>query len=98
MNSKDTKDCLREIEQIGDLKLHEDPDYMFDLMKTRIVHDIRLVMERDGVSISDLARKLNKSRQYISKILSEKSNLSIKSMLKIAIALDCKLEIRLEKK
>ena len=97
MSEKTTQETLKEIEQIGPLNLHNDPDYMFNLTMIKIIHNIKDTMKKENISASDLARKINKSRQHVHKILDEKRNLTIKSLVKIAIALDCEIDIHLEK-
>lgn len=97
MSHRTTEECLREIEKIGPLNLHQDPDYMLDLLTTKITHLLKTMMEEEGLTISKLAKKLNTSRQYIFKMLHENNRVTLKFLIKIAIALDCEIEINLKK-
>gem|GEM_PF-2682488 len=51
------------------------------------------VMERQGVSKANLARKLGKSRAYVTKTLQGNANFTLESLVKIARALDCRLNM-----
>jgi transcriptional regulator with XRE-family HTH domain len=48
-------------------------------------------MKNKHINKSELSRQLNKSRQYISKILNENTNFTIKSIAEICIVLDIDL-------
>ena len=50
-------------------------------------------MEEKKISKLELAHKLGKSKQYISRILKEKTNLTIDSIAHIACALDSTFQI-----
>ena len=53
----------------------------------------RLMAER-GISKADLARKLGKSRSWITQLLSGKTNMTVCTLAEIAIAMDS--EVRLQ--
>ena len=52
-------------------------------------------MERRGVTRSELARRMEVSPAYVTKILRGHANLSLESLAKVAFALDMKWEFRL---
>ena len=92
-----TEECLEEIEKIGPLNLHKDPDYMLDLLTERTLDSLKKMMKEQNLTYTDLAEKLNTSKQYLYKLFHNKSKLSLRFLIKIAIALDCELVINLEK-
>lgn len=77
--------------------LHQDPAFIAEHAKGLVVEDILRVMEKAGMSASALAGKIGKSRQYVSKILSEdrRINFTIESLAEFSAALDLQLCLRL---
>lgn len=77
--------------------LHSDPAFIAEHAKGLVVEDILRVMEKTGISANALAGKLGKSRQYVSKILSEhrRANFTIESLAEFSAALDLQLCLRL---
>jgi len=77
--------------------LHSDPSFIAEHAKGLVVEDILRVMEKTGMSASALADKIGKSRQYVSKILSEhrRANFTIESLAEFSAALDLQLCLRL---
>ena len=96
MSTKTTVDCLKEIEDIGPLNLHKNPDYMLGLLSAKIVTLLRTMQQEEQLSISALARKLNTSKQYLNTVLREDTSLSLKFLIKIAIALNCEIDIKIK--
>ena len=72
-----------------------DPDYEFDRLAIEIGEQIVAHMERQEVSQSDLARRLGVSRARISQILRGSDNLTLKSIVAVAVGLDCRVGFRL---
>ncbi|MBA3320112.1 MAG: helix-turn-helix transcriptional regulator [Pyrinomonadaceae bacterium] len=66
--------------------------YHIDGAKLEISEQIYLAMEQQGVSNAELARRLGKSRAYITKVLQGNVNFTIESLVKIARALDHKFD------
>ena len=56
------------------------------------------IMERRNMSKSQLAQAMGTSQPYISRISKGDVNLSLSSLLKIADALDCELNVKFTKK
>lgn len=84
-------------ERFADLfrKMEQTDAYHIDAMKVEISEQIYLAMERQGVSEAELARRLCKSRAYVTKALQGNTNFTIPSLIKIARALNRKVEVRL---
>lgn len=77
--------------------LQSDPSFIAEHAKGLVVEDILRVMEKTGMSANALAGKIGKSRQYVSKILSEhrRANFTIESLAEFSAALDLQLCLRL---
>jgi transcriptional regulator with XRE-family HTH domain len=56
------------------------------LAKAEIVQDLLRALEECGINRSELARRLGTSRQYVSEIIREESNLSVQSLAELAAA------------
>ena len=78
-----------------DTRLEEDPLFLVEYMKATITSDIYTVMEKESISKTELAKRLGKSRQYVSRILNETANFTLDSVAKIAAALQKDVVLRL---
>lgn len=57
--------------------------------------DMCLAMERVGISKAELARRLGTSQAYVTKILRGNANFTLRTMARIALALDSELHTHL---
>lgn len=64
----------------------------------KLAKNIEQIMDEKKLSKSGLAELLSMSRPYITKLLSGDANLTIESLAKISIALDCDLRVDLRRK
>ena len=80
-------DLFREMEQTD--------AYHMDSVKVEISEQIYLAMKRQGISKAELACRLGKSRAYVIKMLQGNANFTIESLVRIARALNCKVDFRL---
>lgn len=58
-----------------------------ELARNLVSDKIDLLMKKEGVSKADLARRLGKSRAYVTKILQGNTNFTLDSLVQIARAL-----------
>lgn len=72
--------------------------YHVESVKLEITEQIYLMMREQDISNAELARRLEKSRAYVTKILQGTANFTIESLVKIALALGCELEFQLAPK
>lgn len=72
---------------------YSDPDTVTAKLKYQIIHDFVSSMEDMSISKADLARKLHKSRQYVGRVLDDKSNFTLRSIATFAWALDLDISI-----
>src|ERR1043165_2447254 len=93
-NENETKqsfaDMLRELEQAGGLYV--------EWAKIDVAEQISLAMKRRDVNKAKLARLLGKSRAYVTQVLQGDANFTIESLVKIARALECELDLKLTPK
>ena len=72
-----------------------DPDYEFAKVAIDIGEQIVARMDERGMTQADLARAMGVSRARVSQILRGNDNLTLKSIVAVAIGLDCRVELRL---
>lgn len=85
-NSIDTLD-------FDDLDL--EPWFIANFIKSHFVEEIYTALEKKSLSKAAFAKKLNKSRQYVTHVLNETANFTIDSMAQISCALEMELTIEL---
>ena len=68
--------------------------YHIEGAKVEIAEQIYLAMKRHHVSNAELARRLGKSRAYVTKVLQGSTNFTLESLVRIARALDCQLDLQ----
>lgn len=73
----------------------EDVDYWKDIAITDFTRDLHARMQELGVTQGELARRMGTSRPYVTKLLSG-SNFTLETMVKLAMALDSVVRVRLE--
>jgi plasmid maintenance system antidote protein VapI len=69
--------------------------YQVDRLKVEISERIYNVMKEQGVSNAELARRLGKSRAYVTKLLRGTTNFTLESLVRIGRALSCEVELEL---
>ncbi len=91
-----TAESMKAVQDEADT-LSRDPEYLSELLKTRFVLDIVAAMRNRGMSQSQLAKAIGKSRQYVSTIFDEENatNFTIETMTMLASCLGLELDISL---
>jgi transcriptional regulator with XRE-family HTH domain len=72
-------------------EMEDDLDFLTEMMAFDYVNEIRRVMKEERITQAELARRIGKSRAYISKVMNYSPNLTIKSLAAIALALNIRL-------
>lgn len=72
-------------------------EYWQDIAETDFTRDLHERMAKLGISQGELARRMGTSRPYVTKLL-EGSNFTLQTMVKLAMALDAVVRVRLEGK
>lgn len=80
-------------------KIYEDVKDTFEYkladLSIQITENVLEMMEKRGINRNELAKKMGVSRASITQFLNEGSNITIKRLLKLSEALDCKIEIQI---
>ena len=92
---RNTSEILEEIDQLPDLELEKDPEFITDYTKGIIIEDILRLMETKAISKSDLAKKMDKSPRYVRHILKGQNNFTVETLVKLADALDSEISIKM---
>jgi transcriptional regulator with XRE-family HTH domain len=84
-------------ERFADLfrSLEHSETYHIEAAKVEISEQIYVAMEQQGISKAELARRLGKSRAYVTKMLHGNANFTIDSLVRIARALGRKFDFQL---
>jgi hypothetical protein len=69
--------------------------YQIDRLKVEISERIFNAMNQQGVSNAELARRLGKSRPYVTKLLRGTTNFTLESLVRIGRALSCEVQLEL---
>lgn len=77
-------------------QLSKDPEFVAEVLLIRFIHDVRAALENLGWSQAELARRLNKKPQYVSRVLDaeRRENMTIATMAEFACALGIELTIQ----
>lgn len=75
-----------------------DPEFEFDLLAIEVGERIVERMEELGMTRTELAAAVGVSKARISQILSGNDNLTLKSLVAVAVGLESRIELRLKKK
>jgi transcriptional regulator with XRE-family HTH domain len=70
--------------------------FQLEGIKVEIAEQIYLAMERQLVNKAELARRLGKSPAYVTKVLQGTTNFTLESLVRIARALSCQIELTLK--
>ena len=73
----------------------KDPEFQLEYFKLVFTEELGRLLEQRGISQAELARRLDTSRAYITRIFRTDFNPTVETMLKLAIALDADLSVHL---
>ena len=77
--------------------LSHDPEFVADGLALVLAEDIAKAMKDSGVSNAELARRMEVSRSYVTRLLDAPPNLTLMSISKVALALGLAPEVRLRR-
>ena len=69
--------------------IHESETYDVEVLRDNVSDQILFWMQRTGVTKSELAQRLGKTRSYVTKILQGNTNFTLESLVQIARVLGC---------
>ena len=93
---KTIEELTGRFEDIATVDFDTNPELVSDYTKGKFIADIYSIMEKQGVSRTELAEKIGKSRQYVSRVLNENVNFTIDTLALFTCALGCRLNVSLE--
>ena len=73
----------------------KDPEFVLEGMLWDINDQIARAMEKQKISRAELARRLDTSRSYVTKLLRGTTNVTLQSLARVAIALGSEISISL---
>jgi|SRR5687768_8301879 len=79
-------------------RLENSEGYELEALKVELCEQIYLIMEQEEVTKAELARRLQTSRAYITKLLQGSANFTLESLVKVAKVLDCNVSVKLSSK
>jgi len=71
------------------------PEFLLEKVKLTFAEELCRLLEERGVSRTQLAERLGTSRAYVTRILRTDYNLTAETMVKVARALDARVELAL---
>jgi len=71
------------------------PEFLLEVVKLAFAEELCRLLEEKGMSRGQLAEKLGTSRAYVTRILRTDYNLTAETMVKVARALDARVELAL---
>jgi len=76
-------------------RYRDDPDYVLEGIVLDLTDRIALAMQEQGVSRAELAERLGVSRAYITKLLGGNTNMTLRTLVRLALALGMVPEVSL---
>ena len=73
----------------------DDAEYRAGLLRLKLYEDILRVMEEQGVTRAELASRLSCSKAYVTKLFNDSTNVTLYTLVRIALALGCDVELSL---
>ncbi|MBI5289955.1 MAG: helix-turn-helix transcriptional regulator [Chloroflexi bacterium] len=72
-----------------------DPEYLYEGLVLDFTEQVVAAMIRSNVRRSELAERLGTSRGYVTKLLDGQENMTLKTIVRVANALDMKVDVKL---
>ena len=79
-------------------ELEDDPGFLLEMVKLAFAEELCRLLDEKGMSRGQLAERLGTSRAYVTRILRTDYNLTAETMVKVARALDARVELALVSK
>ncbi|MGK2858975.1 MAG: helix-turn-helix domain-containing protein [Thermoanaerobaculia bacterium] len=76
-------------------RYRSDPDYRAELLSIGVTEQIARAMDERGVNRTELARRLGVSKARVTNLLGGSTNLTLRTLAAIAVALGCDIELQL---
>lgn len=76
-------------------RYRDDPEYVLEGVVLDLTDQIAVAMQEQGVSRAELAERLGVSRAYITKVLGGSTNMTLRTLVRLALALGLVPEVSL---
>lgn len=76
-------------------KRRRHPEFILEQLTLDITDAVCRAMEEKGLSRSDLARRLRVSPAYVTKLLNSTSNVTLRTLINLSLALDLRVGVKL---
>lgn len=93
MSSSSWRETLEKFDRMVD-EARETTSYWVEAAIIEFTMDIGRLMDEQGVSRAELARRLGTSRAYVTKLLDGNANFTLETMTKVAMALGGAVHVR----
>jgi transcriptional regulator with XRE-family HTH domain len=81
-------------QEIDRLEREHDPDYIYEGIVLDLTEQIAARLIDTGMRRSELAERLGTSRAYVTKLLDGQENMTLKTLVRVANALEMKVETK----
>lgn len=89
------EELYEKLSKLPEIDLDKDVEFVLGWLKTRLVEDILIKMNDEKITKTDLAKRLCKNKAYVSRVLNETSNFTLRTIAEIAVALNAKPTVRI---
>lgn len=76
-------------------RYRDDPEYVLEGVVLDLTDQIAVAMQDQGISRAELAERLGVSRAYITKVLGGSTNMTLRTLVRLALALGLVPEVSL---
>ena len=76
-------------------RFDKDPEYWVEEMRFAFSDEVGRVMEERGITRAELARRLNTSPAYVTRLFRAMFNPTLSTLAKVAVALDARIKLEL---
>lgn len=88
-------ELYEKLSKLPEIDLDKDVEFVLGWLKARLVEDILIKMNDEKITKTDLAKRLCKNKAYVSRVLNETSNFTLRTIAEIAVALNAKPTVRI---
>lgn len=74
-------------------ELENDPEYIAHGIRVKLAAQVVRKLKEEGLRQKDLAERLGKSKEWISRFMDESTNFSVQNLVEVAVALGMELDI-----
>jgi transcriptional regulator with XRE-family HTH domain len=92
MSSSSLRETIERHHQMVE-EARKSPDYWVEASILEFTMDIGRLMQEQGISRAELARRLGTSRAYVTKLLGGNANFTLETMTKVAMALGAAVHV-----